>query len=380
MLSIEEQFEEQIKKAKSVLIVAHKGRENLANGLALFLFLKKIGKEAELISDREAAVSEKISFLPAFGQMKNKADGLQKFVISLNTEKTKVEQIKYLKNEDRLDFVITPKGGFFSQSDISSKAGEFKHDLAIALGAEDLRSLGAIYAENPEFFYRVPVINIDNRAENEEFGKINIVNLAAASVAEIVFGLLKRINRELIDDDIATCLLAGLVIGTKNFTVPTVAPFTLERAADLISLGARRDEITNRLYRSKNLKTLKLWGRMLARLSDSLDGALVWSLISLADLEKTGAEFSDLEEIIEELISGVPNAGIFALFFEREISGKVITEAIIRSLKRINLLEVLRDFSPAGEERNIRFVLEKNLKETSEIVIKALEGRIKSFA
>ncbi|MDP2766655.1 MAG: hypothetical protein Q8O41_04270, partial [Candidatus Methanoperedens sp.] len=63
----------------------------------------------------------------------------------------------------------------FTEDDISSRSSGFKYDLIIALDTADLESLGQIYDNDTEFFYKTPIINIDHHSENEEFGQINFI-------------------------------------------------------------------------------------------------------------------------------------------------------------------------------------------------------------
>ena len=125
--------------------------------------------------------------------------------------------LKYIIENNKLNFIISPQDGFFTDEDISSSVSGFKYDLIITIDGQDLESLGRIYDNNIEFFYKTPIINIDQSPENEEFGQLNILDLKAVSVTEILFILMNDYNKKLIDEDIATCLLTGIIFRTKSF-------------------------------------------------------------------------------------------------------------------------------------------------------------------
>lgn len=161
----------------------------------------------------------------------------------------------------KLNFIISPEKGWFSPEDISTSSSGFKHDLIFTIDTPDLESLGAIYDNNVEFFYKTTIINIDHQAGNEEYGQINYLDLNVVSSSEIIFNLLKQDENNPIDEDIATCLMAGIISKTKNYKSANLTPRTLLTSSKLIGLGARREEIINQLYRSRPLSVLKSWGK-----------------------------------------------------------------------------------------------------------------------
>ena len=225
MLTQEQQIFEQIKKADNILVTfksAWSG-DAVASSLALFLFLKKLGKNVEIAAEK--LDSDKLySFLPGYSEIKYELANLRKFIISLDITSTKVSQIKYQREENKLNFIISPKNGWFTEDDITTDTSGFKYGLIIAVGTPDLESLGRIYDNDTEFFYQTPLINLDHNSTNEGFGQINFIELTAVATAEIIFSLLDSYSRDLIDEDIATCLLAGMIAETKSFKTNNVTP------------------------------------------------------------------------------------------------------------------------------------------------------------
>ena len=78
---------------------------------------------------------------------------------------------------------------------------------------------------------------------------------------------------------IAANLIAGVVIDTANFQHPNVTPRTLRVAAELVAAGAPLSDTARLIYRTKPNRQLKLFGLVLGRLADELDGRLVWSAL-----------------------------------------------------------------------------------------------------
>ena len=384
MLTQEQQIFEQIKKASNILITFKKtwNGDSVASALALFLFLKKMDKTVEVAAEK-FSLDKLYSFLPGYTEIKHELNNLRKFIISLDITNTKVSQIKYKQEENQLNFIISPQDGFFSASDITSGASGFKYDLIIAVDSPDLESLGRIYDNDTEFFYQTPIINIDHSSTNEGFGQINFIELTAVSTSELIFSLFESFGRELMDENIATCLLAGMIAETKSFKTNNVTPRALLTASQLMSLGARREEIVNFLYRSKSINVLKLWGRVLARLSSSLDNKLIWSTLSTTDFLKTNSTENDLTDVIDELIVSIPQAKVIAIIYENKDAGEKSesepikeTNLLLYTIKNIDSLGLIKEFNPLGTKSLARAVIKLPIAEAETAVINAIQEKL----
>lgn len=384
MLTQEQQIFEQIKKAERILITFSKtwNGDSVASALAMYLFLKKLDKEVDVVAEKFDQGSL-YSFLPKYSEIKNSIENLRQFIISLDITNTKVNQIKYKVKDNTLNFMISPKDGFFNEENISSHSGDFKYDLVITLDTPDLEFLGKIYDSDTEFFYNTPIINIDHHGSNEEYGQINQVNITAVATSEILFSIFNDYSRDTIDEDIATCLLTGMISKTRSFKTPNVTPTALSSAAQLISMGARREEIVNHLYRSRPLNVLKLWGRVLARLSGELENKIVWSTISKEDFTKTGTRIDDLGEVIDELIVNMPEVKIVVLIYEAEDgklandeAGKYSSHALVYSIKNIDSLNIVKELKPEGTKKMAMIKSEKPRKELEKEVIKLIKDKL----
>jgi nanoRNase/pAp phosphatase (c-di-AMP/oligoRNAs hydrolase) len=388
MLTTEQQIFEQIKKAKNILITFNKTwpGDAVAAALAFYLFIKKMGQPVEVAAEKTQA--KKIyRFLPAYNEIRGSLENLRQFIVSLDITNAKVGQIKYEVKDNTLDFIISPKEGFFSPDDITARTSDFKYDLIITLNTPDLEALGTIYDNDTEFFYQVPIINIDHEAGNEGYGQINLVELTAIASTEILFNLFSSYARELIDEDIATCLLAGIIAKTRSFKTQNITPQALSVSSQLIAMGARREEIVNYLYRSRPLSVLKLWGRVLARLNSDLDGKLVWSVLSALDFAKTETVEDDLEEVIDELIVNIPEAQVVVLVYQKPTAspessgeenqkGEPETEALIYSIRNINSLDLVKTLAPVGTKNLARVKIKKPVQEAEREVIRMIKENL----
>jgi nanoRNase/pAp phosphatase (c-di-AMP/oligoRNAs hydrolase) len=379
MLGLEQQIFRQWEKAKNILIVFPADWEGdaVASSLALFLFLKKLDKEVDIAGFKESSSYGPLSFLPAYPEIQTNLSNLRRFIVSLDISQAKVSQIKYAVDNDQLNFIISPSTGWFKPEDVTSRAGEFKYDLIITLGTTDPENLGRLYDDNVEFFYKTTIINIDNRSANEDFGQINFVDLSAVATSEILFYLLKNNKPEMITEDIATCLLAGIIQKTKNFKTANLTPRILLTTSQLISLGARREEIVNHLYRSRDIRSLRLWGQILNNLKSERNDELLWSKIPLTEGAPIENVENDLGEIVDELISNVSGAKIFVLL-QSEAAGT--TKAYVYSLKNIHALELMAEYGPQGNQKLSQSLIRQDLDTTSIELIVNLQKKLDKLA
>ncbi len=379
MLDLEQQIFRQIEKSKSILVAFPSNGDNdsVASALALFLFLEKIGYSVDIASHGAKEDKSPLHFLPGYSKIQKSLSNLRRFIVSLDITKAKVSQIKYSVDNNKINFIVSPSEGWFENKDVSTKTGSFKYDLIFVLGASDLESLGKLYDNQVEFFYKTPIINIDHQPANEEFGQINFVDLNAVSTTEILFYLLKNYKEDLIDEDVATCLLAGIINKTKNFKTMNLTPRTLLTTSQLISLGGRREEIINNLYRSRSLSTLKLWGKILSTLRTENNDQLIWSKITANEFKETGANEDGLVEIIDELIANVPNAKLIAIFREESASQ---TRLLIYSPKNINALDIIRDLQPKGTIKISYADINQDLSTACLEIISSLKNKLEKLS
>jgi len=384
MLSKEEQFFKEVNKAKNVLIsfsVDFNG-DAIASSLALYWLLTKMGKQVNIVADSslsqssEQISSEKLfKFLPGFSNIKNNIDNVRKFIVSLDISNTKVDQIKYTLEKDNLNFIVSPKQGFFTDKDISTRTSGFKYDLIITVDAMDLESLGKTYDNNVEFFYKTPIINIDHHASNEEFGQINLINLNAVASSEIIFNIFKSQTVDLIDEDIATCLLAGIIYKSRSFKTPNLTPKTLLSTSQLINLGANREEIINNLYRSRSLESLKLWGKVLNNLKSLNKEELIYSTLTNQDFKDTGADSKHLLSVVEELIASIPKTKIIVIFYPQK-DNENYTKFFIFSIKNINSLEIVKEYNVQGSQKLAQGTVKQKIDIAKDKVLETVKNKL----
>ncbi len=366
-LNLNQQIQEAINRSRQILITFRQNGDGdaIAAALTLAQVLGQQGKQVEIVCD-SFTIPGQLKFLSSIEKIKPQLSPLQKFIIKVDVTKNKLETLSYDVRDGFLYIYITPRGGLINRSDVQTAATDLKFDLIIIADSPDLASLGKVYENNTELFVRTPTINIDHNPANEHFGKINLVELAAASTCEIIFELLSQIAPEQIDADVATLLLAGMIVKTKSFKVPHLNSRTLDNAGKLVEMGARREEIVQNLYRNRSLATLKLWGRALANLKNDNKFGLVSLNLTKPDFLNSGATPADLPEIIDELIVNAPEAKIIVLLYETNQA----VEGIVSVNRGLDALALVKPFNPEGTKERVKIsIKDKDLVTAEKEVI-----------
>ncbi|EKD57043.1 MAG: hypothetical protein ACD_58C00016G0002 [uncultured bacterium] len=350
-LTPKQQIVELVNNSKKILVLTHVNPDGDAIGstLALVMGLRKLNKE--VVAACQDVVPNALNFLPETSEIKSDIQNQRDFIISINTTNAKVDKLGYKQNpvENRLDIVITPKSGEFSQGDVTITPGAAKFDLIFVLDAPELERTGRIYDNNPDVFYEVPIINIDHHSGNDYFGRVNWVDLTATSTAEILVSLLESLGREksVFDGEIATALLTGIITDTGSFQHNNTTPKSFTVAAQLVAAGARQQEIIQHIYKTKLLSTLKLWGKILSNIHEERKHRFVWSEVRIDDFRIFNAHESETSGVIDELLKTVPDIDFAILLSEKNDGLHVSLRGVGRG---INVAELAQKFGGGGHE------------------------------
>jgi phosphoesterase RecJ-like protein len=254
----------ELRKRSAFVMVSHvkPDGDTLGAGLALGLALKQLGKRVHYF--QQDAVPRNLRFLP-------------------DTE--------FVARELPADL---PKDALWVFGDMSdtARAGEF---------------LPKIKREN--------ILDIDHHLGNSHFGAFNYVLPHECSTGTCVMHLLRALKVE-IDAKIATCLLTTIMTDTGGFMHSNTTPEVLLLAAELMNLGADKEQITEEIFANKRLAALKLLGRALNESRLGHDGRYIFSYVDEPMLAECEADGEDTEEIVNHLrsVDGVEVAALFKAY------------------------------------------------------------------
>jgi len=223
------------------------------------------------------------------------------------------------------------------------------------------------------------IICIDHHASNDYYGDFNYIDTEASSTCELVYNLLveyeKVENKNIIDENIATCLYTGLVTDTGNFVYSNTHPSSFEMAKELLLKGAKKDTIIQKVFQSNPYNYYKLLGEALNTL-DIVDGKIASIMINKDMLKRNVISFNDVDGITPYTrdIEGIEVGILLKEKKENEV------KVSLRSKSYIDVSEIAQSFGGGGHIRaagcTIYSSIEDAKKQIVDAVVKVVQGEI----
>jgi phosphoesterase RecJ-like protein len=141
------------------------------------------------------------------------------------------------------------------------------------------------------------VVNVDHHPGNTLYGALNLVDLPAAAVGEIVADLLDVLGWPL-SRDVATNLWVSLVSDTGSFRYSNTTPKALALGARLVAEGAQPGPVNEFLFEAAPLSALKLESLVLGTLELHAGGTVATVELPRRFLAESGAKDSDTEGLV----------------------------------------------------------------------------------
>lgn len=175
----------------------------------------------------------------------------------------------------------------------------FLPEVVIVLECPSLDRIGFVRDLIPE---SAILLNIDHHNDNENYGRVNIVDKESSAVAEVLYFLFEEGKSE-ITPRIARQLYAAISSDTGRFRFGSTTSRSMYVASRLIEKGADPKEIADNLYSGMSPNTIKLLGLTLASLKVELDGKIGYFVIAREDLERSGAVIENSEGFVDFILS-----------------------------------------------------------------------------
>jgi phosphoesterase RecJ-like protein len=197
---------------------------------------------------------------------------------------------------------------------------------------------------------------IDHHYNNPKFGTVNLLVGDASSTCEIITALAEG-ARWPFTSDIATCLLTGVYTDTGGLLHSNTTPSVYRTVASLGRHGGRRQQVVTAVFRTGKMSTLRLWGRVLEKISLTDEGGAI-SAVTEGDFRATGADYSELTGAID-YVNAVPGMRFSLILSERD--GKV--KGSLRTLRDdVDVSAMAGKFSGGGHKKAAGFALPGKLK------------------
>lgn len=244
MDSAKNQLADKLKTANNILVTVSRNPsvDQLSACLGLTLLLNKLNKHAAAIFSGE--VPSTIEFLQPEETLEKNTDSLRDFIIAL--DKSKADKLRYKVEDNVVRIFITPYRTSISQEDLEFSEGDFNVDVVVAIGVHQQEELDEAITAHGRILHDATVSSI-NTSVDGGLGSINWHNPQASSLSELVTELAQVIGPDLIDNQIATALLTGIVAETDRFSNDKTSSQTMSASAVLMNAGANQQLVASKL-------------------------------------------------------------------------------------------------------------------------------------
>ncbi len=240
----QKQLVAKLKDAQNVLVTVSKNPsvDQLAAAIGLTLALNKLDKHATAVYSGQTPST--IEFLKPEDTLETNTDSLRDFIIAL--DKSKADKLRYKVEDQVVRIFITPYRTSISDKDLEFSQGDFNVDVVVALGVKEQVDLDSAIEAHGRILHDATVSSVAIEGQ-PELGTLNLVNPEASSLCEVVTKLVSELDKSVLDGQIATALLTGIVAMTDRFSNDKTTPDTMSLSANLMAAGANQQLIATEL-------------------------------------------------------------------------------------------------------------------------------------
>ena len=182
---------------------------------------------------------------------------------------------------------------------------------------------------------------IDHHMTNTHFANGEVVVPDASSSCEVLYDLF---SANAIDEGIATALYLGIVHDTGVFKYGSCKEHTMQVAGKLLSKGVDAQRIIDDTFYRKTFLQNRIIGYATLNAKLFLDGRVIFTQLSLEDMQKFGAKIKDTEGVVDQIRL---TEGIEVALFAREDEPDTY-KLSMRAISKVNVASICQEFGGGG--------------------------------
>jgi phosphoesterase RecJ-like protein len=216
-----------------------------------------------------------------------------------------------------------------------------------------------------------PVLVIDHHVTSDGLGDVELVEPDAAAAGLILHDFFKYANWPL-TEKIARALFVAIATDTGWFQFSNTDSRVLRSCAELIEAGANPTQLYHHLYENFSPQRFKLMIAMLNTLELHFDGRYATQYLRLRDFERSGASYTDTENLINEC-QRISTVEVAALFVELK-DGRI--RCSLRSRGAVDVSQIAVKFGGGGHKNAAGAYLPAPLENARRLVLAEVSERL----
>lgn len=249
-----QQVIDKIKKSTNILVTVSNDPtvDALSAALGLTLLLDKLEKHATAVFS--GVIPPAISFLKPEKTFEHTTDSLRDFIIALDKEKA--DHLRYKVEGDVVKIFITPYKTTITPDDLKFDQGDYNVELVIALGVDNQEHLDSALDAHGKILHDSAVVTITAGEVTSKLGNVDWHDPKASGLSEMIADLAESLKTDdsLVDQQIATAILTGIVAQTDRFSNTKTNAKVMTTSANLMAAGADQQLIAAKLEESHQIE------------------------------------------------------------------------------------------------------------------------------
>lgn len=245
--SAKQKIVEKIKDSSNILVTVSRNPsvDELSAALGLTVLLNKMKKHATAVFS--GAIPPAITFLDPEKTFEATVDSLRDFIIALDKEKA--DHLRYKVEGEVVKIFITPYRTTITGDDLEFSQGDYNVELVLGLGVKSQDDLDQALTAHGRILHDATVATMTVGDATSELGSIDWHEQNASSLSEMLVSLSDGLkgDKALLDEQIATAFLTGVVAATDRFSNNKTSSKVMTVAAQLMSAGANQQLIASKL-------------------------------------------------------------------------------------------------------------------------------------
>ncbi len=242
-----QQIIDSIKDSEAILVTVSRNPsvDELSAALGFTLLANKMDKHATAVFSGD--IPPAINFLKPEKTFEDTTDSLRDFIIALDKEKA--DHLRYKVDGDLVKIFITPYKTKLGEKDLDFSQGDYNVDMVVAIGVDSEDDLDTALSDHGRIMHDAVVASLTCGRDRSDFGTLVWHEPGVSSYSEMIasFADKLRTDKALLDEQISTAFLTGIVAATDRFSNEMTSSETMTVAAQLMAAGANQQLISNKL-------------------------------------------------------------------------------------------------------------------------------------
>jgi len=248
----------------------------------------------------------------------------------------------------------------------------FVPNLAIAVDLSDSKRI-----ENRISYYENAndTICIDHHISADGFAKHSVIDPDVAATGMLIYELLKHMNAQLIDKEIAENIYVAIATDTGRFKYSNTTAYVHEMVAELYKYGIEHVRLCNAVFDTFPISQIQAEGIAVNNMKLLAGGKGIVSFITLKEMNEIGARYDQIDTCIDRirLIEGTE----VAAFLKEKEEG--VIKVSLRAKSYANVNDVAKALGGGGHEKASGATIFGNMEEALKLVQKEIEKEFSRY-